>query len=514
MSRLTARNFTGYSKRFSYSPTHYDIELDLDPRRQRILVCAAMTLLIKQNSRNLFVLLTDKCRLDSINYLGLGLPNKASPAGHGLNLLSIALPIRPEVGERIVVSFNYSLPVTVWDSSLELVPEDNWYPFSPLAGKYTSTVSVTGEEALRVLGPGDYSGVKPAGTRACHRWVADASFSGIHVVAGNFLKTSRATAPPLEVAYPRRLLNQAKAIANYCEELLPFLAETLGPAPFPSLGVVLTENPEPKISSSYYLSSVSNGALERLKDTYEGKSRYVHQYQELAENLAQHWLREHLPAPAPQEQWYLEGLAAYVSWLAVEAKYGGTWRQELMLSARERLLGSPNITLCQGADVAWGGRPQWVTDSAAWLYWVCQGLIGDAFLPALRECLACHSEVAPAAAEFFADLGKLTGHDLPPLYKAWCQSRNRLQLGISAGQNTQQVAGNWQFSFRLIDSGRFYWPYPVELELTLADGSKLRQQLPIQKEPHFLETKSPVRLLVLDPGHKLLNWAGVDEFTI
>ena len=514
MSRLTARNFTGYCKRFSYSITHYDIDLNLNPRRRRIQADAAITLSPSQRTRNLCFLLADCCSLDRINYLGIALPCKISPAGPGLNLLAAVLPIQAEAGEKIVVNIIYSWEVPAWGGSLDLPPDSHWYPFSPLPQRYTCTLNVITDESTRVLGPGEFKGLKPAGTRVCSQWAADIPFWGIHMAAGDFLKTARPTQPPLEVAYPRKLLNQAKAIANYCEELMGFLAETLGPAPFPSLLIILTDHPEPLVRTSFYMSSISAGALEELKEENPGKDRYIHQYKLLAQNLAHHWLKDHLAVSHPRERWCLEGLAEYISWLAVEAKYGKSRREKFMGQARESILAAPKISLCKGANIARGQLPQWVVDKAAWMMRICHCLAGEEFLPGIRENLALCQGTAPAPAEFFLSLGKLAGSDFTQVYKYWCQSRNQLRIEIAEGRNFQGEDGQWQLVFNLVNSGRLKWPYPVEIAMALADGSSQRHSLRIQKEPHLIGTDSLVQSLTIDPQMTLLNWADANEYKL
>mgnify|MGYP000850248377 FL=1 len=515
MSRLTARNFTGFCKRFSYSIAHYDIDLNLNPRRRKIQADVSIALAAARPTRKLCFLLADSCSLDRIKYLGIALPIKISPACPGLNLLSAVLPIRAEAGEKIVVNIIYSWEVPDQGGrSLQLPPDTHWYPFSPLPQNYTCTLNVITDESMRVLGPGEFRGVKPAGTRVCNQWTSDIPFRGIHMAAGDFLRTARPTEPPLEVAYPRKYLNQAKAIANYCEELMGFLAEKLGPAPFPSLNTVLTDNPQPLVSSSFYMTSISAGALEQLKEENPGKDRYVRQYKLLAQSLAHHWLKDNLAVSHPRERWCLEGLAEYISWLAVEAKYGKAIREKFLLEARERILAAPKISLCKGANIAGGQLPQWVVDKAGWMLWICHCLAGEAFLPSIRENLALCRGTAPAPAEFFLSLGKIAGCDFSQVYKAWCQSKNQLRIEVAAARNFQAEDGQWQLVFNLINSGPLKWPYPVEVAMDLTDGASQRHCLLIQKEPHLIGTDSLVQSLTVDPDMTLLNWADANVYKL
>ena len=510
MSKLSSRDFNSYCKRFSYSIAHYDINLSLNSYQHKIIADVAVALFPIQSSNTLCFFLAEDCELDRIDYLGISLPHKISTASNGLNLLTVTLPIRPEAGEKIAVNIIYSFDTPPGQESLELSPQAFWYPSSPLPSKYTCSLNVIADESVRVLGPGKFIGTKAAGTKVSNQWVAETPFRGIHVVAGPFLKTTRSSAPPLEVSYPRRLLNQAKAVANYSEELLEFFGETLGPAPFPSLGIILTENAEPKVSSSFFLSTLSHGLFQQLKEEVLGRERYIHQYKLLAQNLARHWLEEHLAVPHPRERWYLKGLAEYSSWLAVEAKYGKSYREKFMVEARKCILDTPKPLLYQRINVF---RGQFTLDRAAWLFWICQGLAGESFLPALNETLASITDVAPTAGEFFLALGKHAGSDFSQVFKSWTQPGNQLRLEAVDGQNQKVGDKHWQFGFKLANHGRLHWPYPVPIDLGLEDGSKQRLQLPIQKEPHLLDIKSPVQTLTIDPDLSLLNWSSANEYT-
>ena len=503
MSRLRACSFTHYCKRFSYSITNYEINLTLNPRWRKTQANVSVTLTAAQRTRKLFFLLADSCSLDRINYLGLALPTKISYACPGLNLISAVLPIQAEAGEKFVVTLLYS-----WDTaakSLDLSPDDHWYPFSPLPDKYTCTLNVVADESMRVLGPGEFRGVRNAGTRVSNQWVSDLPFRGIHMAAGDMLKTSRPSEPPLEISYPRRFLNQARSIANYCEELLVFLSEKLGPAPFPSLAIVINENPEPRITSSFYITSISAGILEQLKEGNPGKEKYSRQYNLLAESLAHHWLKDHVAVTHPRDSLCLEGLAKYISWQAVEAKYGKAIREDFMLAARENILAAPRISLRRCVNIAGGSLPPWAADKAGWLMRICHCLTGEAFFPLIRENLALSMETGPT--EFFLNLGKMSGKDFSQFYKTWCKSRKQLRIQITEAVYSQDEEGKWQLAFKLINSGRLKWPYPVEITLDLADGASQRHNLNIQKEPHLIATDAKIETLIIDPDMTLLNWA-------
>lgn len=514
MSRLSAHNFSCYYKRFSYSIAHYDIALILNPRRHEIQADVSVVLTPLQRTRDICFLLADNCTVDRIDFLGIALPHKSRPASPGLNLIIATLPIWAETTEKLVVNLLYSWVEPSWSTSLELSPHSHWYPFSPTPQRYTCALDVVVSDSVRVLGPGEFRGTKPAGTKVSHRWVSDTTFWGIHMVAGEFLKTTRETEPPLEIDYPRKLLNQAKAVADNCEELMGFLAESLGPAPFPVQTVVLTDVSEPLVRSSFYMTSISDGILKQIKEENPGKERYIYQYKLLAQCLAHHWLKDNLTVPHSRERWCLEGLAEYFSWLAIEEKYGKASREKIMAQARERILATPRLSLQKGANIIEGNLPQWVVDKGSWIMRMCHCLTGEKFLHSIQENLALCQGASPKAAEFFLSLGILAGKDISQFYKSWCLSREQLQIGITGVDKFQEENGQWQLAFNLVNNGRLKWPHPVELEIALANGNKERHSLFIQPEPQIIHTDSPVQSLTVDPNMCLLNWAGKNKYYI
>lgn len=506
--------FFGYDKRFSYSIAHYDIVLTLNPRLRKIRADASVVLTPQLRTKEISFLLADKCTVDRIDFLGIALPYKAKPSRPGLNLITAILPLRAEATEKLVVNVIYTWEEPSWNSSLNLSPDTHWYPFSPTPQRYTCALDVIVSESVRVLGPGEFMGTKPAGTKVSQRWVSNTPFWGIHVLAGEFLKTTRETQPPLEIDYPRKLLNQAKTVADNCEELMGFLSENLGPAPFPLLTVALTDDAEPLVRSSFYMTCISNGTLMQIKEEHPGRERYMYQYKLLAQCLAHHWLKDNLTVPHARERWCLEGMAEYFSWLAVEAKYGKASRENIMTRAREGVLASPRMSLEKGANIVDGNLPQWVVDKASWIMRMCHCLAGEKFFHSIQENLALCQGASPEAEEFFLSMGKLAGIDLSQFYKSWCLSREELHIGITGVDKFHKEDGGWQLAFTLANKGGLKWPYPVKLEIELADGNKERHSLRIQPEPHIIHTDSPAQSLTVDPDMCLLNWSETKKYYI
>ena len=57
----------------------------------------------------------------------------------------------------------------------------------------------------------------------------------------------------------------------------------------------------------------------------------------------------------------------------------------------------------------------------------------------------------------------------------------------------------WQTLFNLVNDGKLDWPHPVELKLALAGGDSRIVRLPLQQEPHLLESPSRWEAITVDP---------------
>lgn len=508
MSWLAAKRYFSFCKRFTYAIQNYDIELDLDPRRRSYKASVSLTLTVKKNTRQFCFLLSDHCTLHSINYLGLALTHSVKPAYPERNLITAVLPRQADAGERLVLSFIYSGSVPVQEGkSIELPPSKYWYPHSPCPQNYTCTLKVITPDLIRIVASGNFVREQPADTRTLTQWSATEPFRGIHILAGDFIKTTRETQPVFDIYYPRHYMNQGKTVADACEILLDFFTEKLGPAPASSGIVVLTDNPGPETNSSYFLTSISGGILEEIKEYITSRERTMRLFLICARELAHRWLKYNLTTAHPRYLWYLDGLAEYLSWLAVEQEYGKGAREELMREARSEVLAGPKVSI---QSVAYGVKqdfPRWLVCKGSWILRTAHCLAPDKFLPALADIYTQCQNAAPAPEDFFLTLGNLTATDLIQLYKEWVNSDRQLRAEILAARTFRDDKGHCQLVFNLVNSGKLAWPHPIDIKMELSDGSSQVQSFAIQREPHLISTPAKIVRLTVDPEMKLLNWA-------
>ncbi|MGI6366004.1 MAG: hypothetical protein ACOX2G_09845 [Bacillota bacterium] len=517
MTWLAAKWYSRFSKKFTYTVQNYELELTIDPRRYTYSATASITMTVTKNTNQFYFLLSDQCALHSVTYLGLALPHTVKQLYPGLNLIKATLPRKADEGEKLVMAFIYRSKFSVPPGeAMELAPGMNWYPFSPLPQAYTCKLNVVAPESFRIVGVGKLSKEQPTDTRMLSQWKATIPFRGLHMLAGDFLKTSRDTQPQLDVYYPRKFMNQGKFAADNCEKLLAYFTAILGPAPTPSIAVVLTDNSQPGINTSLYLTSIYAGSLEQLREYDSAKERNMRMFLLTAREMARRWLKESLALAHPSQVWYLDGLAEYLSWLALEEEYGPSVREQVMLEARELVLAEAKKPI---ATEAFGVKEEfapWLVAKAAWLMRAAHCLAGEAFLPSLQEyyAQASQSQYAPSPAEFFRIMGSTTRTDMDQLYREWVQDNSELRIVISEGRTFQDDEGNWQLLFNLENQGKLKWPHPVEIKLDLADGNSETRNLYIEKDPHLIRTAAKIVTVTVDPELKFLNWAQEKIYTM
>ena len=508
MSWLAAKRYPGFCKKFNYTIRNYDIELKIDPRRRNYKSNASLTLTADKNSRQFCFLLSDQCGLDSVNYLGIPLSHTVKPAHPGLNLITATLPRKADVGEKLVIAFIYTGTIPAHDgSSIELSPDNHWYPFSLVPQSYKSTLNIITPDSMRIVASGQFIREQPADTRVLTQWAVTSPARGIHMLAGEFSKTSRDTQPPLDVYYPRSLMNQGRTVANHGQKIQDFLSAKLGPAPALWGTIILTDDPQPATNSSFYLSSIKSGVIDQIKEYKSSRDRNMRMYHIIAGIMAQRWLKHHLVLAHPRELWYLDGLAEYLSWLALEEEYDVPTREALMLEARERVIARSQESVQGGAEGISRQFPPWLISKASWIIRVAHCLAGEKFLPALQEFYTQCPNPAPTPEGFFRLLGQLTATDMVQVFQEWADSAKQLRAEIQDARTFQDNLGQWQLVFNLVNTGKLNWPYPIDIKMELADGTAQTEALIIQRNPHLITSAAKITKLTVDPEMKFLNWA-------
>lgn len=513
MSRFAAILYTYLCKKFSYAIKNYEIEISLAPRRRLFQVISSLTLTADKNTPKFCFLLSSTCVLESVNYLGLPLHYRVKPTLSGLNLITVHLPRKAASGEKLDLAFYYTTEIpSTGSETIELHPKQHWYPYSPLPQKYTANLKIITPQQMRIIASGKFVRENPADTRVMVQWSAQTPFRGIHIIMGDFIKTAREGNPTLDTYYPRPLMNQGRAIADFGQSAITYLKETIGQAPADNGAIVLTDNLEYITQSSHFLTSISKGVINELKEM-NSKERSIQLFQITARELAHRWLRHNLPTPQPQHSWYLVGLAEYLSWLMVEGEFGISARESLMLKARAEVLASTISIESQASGAEKSNYPSWLVAKASWIFRAIHSLSRDSFIPVIQEFYNNCPGQAPSPQDFFEALPLLSTEDRKQIYKEWVSSNRQLRAEISNARSFQDQEGKWQLVFSLINKGQLNWPHPVDIQVHLSDGTVQLHRLKIRQEPHLIITDVRVDRLHIDPDLKVLNWSDTNSYS-
>jgi hypothetical protein len=489
--------------------THYEAGLDFWPRSNRLTCRVHISIIAISPSDSYSFLLGEKYQLENVSYLGIPVKTSLRSSGKGLKSIAIRLPRKSTPGEKFTLLFVYSGPLPWYPgqaSNWELAPQDYWYPFIASEQSYTARLRITTPEPVKICASGRETGSNRQDTRYRTSWTMETPGKGLHVVAGDYYRAQRESGP-VTILYPRAWMNQAKVLQNHWDKLAELLPSFCPPLETPASYLIITSQEEVRHDSSRYITCLSSGLLEEVKQIGSVQARSQRLFVILARQLAQRTLKARLPVANPAHAWYLEGLAQYAAWSMAENLSGKKVKDQLLLEARELALSAPKPLVDSGSELSLD-FPTWVAARGAWLMQMVHSLIQDKFFPGIQELLGGDGYIQEPS-DFFAALGKYAGVDLLSLYREMATTTNNLAAQVEDARYFTDGSGQWQLVFTLSNRGRLRWPHPVEVVIKLNDGSLQTHRLPLQKEPHLLITPLQVTDIFVDPQLTLLNQGSV-----
>ena len=493
------------SKKSQHSIPHYDIQVDINARTMQYSASAHVNIVPSNSTTAISLLLNQKCKVSAVNYLGLPLTySTRTKRQEDLQQITCHLPRRIRAGEKLILHMLYTGPLTNCTRQVvQLAPQDFWYPFTP-GQSYTSSIKVTLPAAVKVVASGEMVEEKQANTRFQSTWEGRNPASGLHVLAGKF---NRSQQDNLAVYYPKQLLNQARAVKKYGPVISQLLDNLLGPAAVSANYVVLTEENIASCTSSYItiLSQAEMADIERESESPVQRNQAL--FFTLAQKLARQRLRCQLSTSVPAETWYLEALAQYCSWLTLEDQYGEKEKIKVMLAARQLVIEDPPPPLNKMSGGIGCIFPENAIAKATWIHHMVHNLLGDGFFPAVRQCLESHIESAPSTRDFFQEIGRANQFDMAGFFREWVEKSLPLKLVVEEPRTFLDDDGVWQLVFLLANKGKLRWPLPVDITLTLEDGSTEQHSRTVSAEPYLFSTHSRVVRIEVDKKHRILNWA-------
>ncbi len=487
-----------------HSIIHYDIQVDINARTMQYSANAHVSIVPASSTAAISLLLNQKCRVSAVNYLGLPLTyNTRAHRQKGLQQVTCRLPRRIRAGEKLVIHMLYTGPISnCTPEVIQLAPQDFWYPFTP-GQSYTSSIKVTMPAATKVVASGELVEEKQANTRFQSTWEGRAPACGLHVLTGRF---SRSQQDNLAVYYPKQFLNQSRAVIKYGPVINQLLDGLLGPAAVCCNYVVLSQENITSCTSSY-ITTLGNDEMTLIGDHESPVQRTQALFFVLAREMARQRLRCQLATSVPSETWYLEGLAQYCSWLALEEQYGQEEKLKVMLAARDLVVEDPPPPLARMTGGIACMFPENTLAKAAWIHHMTHNLLGEGFFPAVQQSLTEKGKAAPSPREFFREIGQTNQFSMDGFYREWVETSPRLELVVEEPRTFLDDDNRWQLVFLLSNKGKLRWPLPVDITLTMEDGSTEEHSIKVSAEPYLFSTDSRVIRVEVDRHNRILNWA-------
>lgn len=497
---------------FKYSVKDYAIQVDVNPKTAKYHANVHITLYPDKSTTSVSFFLHKQCTVAAVNYLGLPLPfqQRRSRRQQEIQTVSAKLPRRIRQGEKLVIHIIYNgLLRNSTREVIQLAPEDFWYPFAP-GHQYTSSVKISLPDSARIAASGIPEEEKSVNTRFQSHWLSSTPTRGLHIIAGQFNHSKQQA---ITAYYPRPLLNQARMVSRQGPVINQLYDDLLGITSIPHTHVVLTDSEIASCTSSYTV-AIGPGQLDRSRCQKNPGQRTLVFFAHLARELARKRLRCHLATTVPAQTWYLEGLAQYCSWLAVEQEFGKEQKMRMMLAARQSVLND-----APGALASLGGGfgcrfPASALAKAAWIMHMVHQLVGEGFFPAVRECQERHQGIVPAPRDFFLCIGEETSTDLSSFYREWVETAPKLELVLNNPRTFLDDQGQWQLLFCLVNRGKLKWPLPVDIHLTMEDGKVEHHAICVREKPYLFSTPAKVVTAVVDRNHHLLNWAEQNSYNL
>ena len=327
--------------------------------------------------------------------------------------------------------------------------------------------------------------------------------------------------------------DKVRALATYVPEILSHFERRFGPYPYPRL--VLVEHP-----NQVGVAMAADGILflpkwffERVNLTVEGMlSRYGRFV--LAHELAHQWWGVGVGVDLDAENWLSEGLAQYaaISWYEQEfGPEGGNVfqfeREGLGEALAESMVGFVNLrehfTELPYMAVAFDGFDEAVVkplaevdyaqasgvrlyDKGYMVFRALAHLVGEElFDEVLREVAARFRAGTLTVQGLKEVVEERAGQDLTPFFQHWVWGNARADYGIERVTRRKTESG-YETTVHLYREGEGF--LPVEVEVRGPDEETMTQVWPPgegQYELLVFETPFPVREVVLDPGHYVLD---------
>ncbi|GCE77283.1 M1 family metallopeptidase [Cellulomonas biazotea] len=288
----------------------------------------------------------------------------------------------------------------------------SWFPCHDTpADKAAFRVEVTTEAGYDVVCNGELTSRTARSSRV--RWVYEQAEPTAPYLAtvqvGRYERLVTATGPvPQRASVPARLVDAFRHDFGRQAQMMALFVDRFGPYPFPSYGVVVTDD---ALEIPLEASGLSVFGANHV-DGRRGSERLV------AHELAHQWFGNSLTARRWHDIWLHEGFACYAEWLWSQES-GGRSADAQARTAHARLAALPQDLVVgdPGPDLMFDDRLY--KRGALTLHAVRLTVGDDAFFALLRAWTQRHAHGSVSTPELVALGAEVTGQPLGALLDAW-----------------------------------------------------------------------------------------------
>lgn len=488
---------------------HHELRIALEPEEFAARFVDDVTIRLTKRTDVLYMTLGADYALDQVT----------TPDGetlrHGRHFLNLGalpfviyridLPRREAQGTELSLRFSYHIsPDTATytfpylsDRLFFTVIPMFWYPQMPTEGYFTATVHL--EEApdgLTMIGEG-----RPVEGSDGRTWTTVKKVPGFGVVIGDFEPVQQQVAG--RDVYSWHLPHQpghAAEVGRRAAEAAAILEEFLGPLPLERFDVVALPWGFGGSISQYSLFIYDEMNVEIPLESDVMRTYLA------AHETAHKWIGFTAGTQVLGTTWISEGLSDYLAYLAVEGIHGKEGLREVIAAraveplaadaGRKRALSAIEVT-----DEDVGVAMQ----KGALVFRALHRRMGDeAFFTMLRTFIDEYTLGYATSRQFTDLLEREGGNTLRRFVSDWINGNQELDYALE-GVKVEGTAVGERVAFTVVSQARLVEPGPVEVEVTLSDGSvhMLQAELGTAVISEFVR---PVVRIVVDPDYWTPDW--------
>jgi aminopeptidase N len=519
----------------TWRPLHYDVNLTFDDQLSQ-LASARTDIKVEVLAPSIDKVDLDFGEMPVDSVLVGGTTAKFERTSERLNVL---LPAAAARGNKLDITVNYhGRPKygLVFDKDADGKPSatgDNWpdrvhYWIPSLdhpSAKATVSFNIAAPQRFEVIANGEF--IRLIGNAAVSHWTfneAKAIPPYCMIVAVN--EGAIINSPDKEVTnllynVPHRDAEYAPKGFSPAAPALAFYSQTVAPYPYEKLALIVgaTQFGGMENSSAIVFPSNVFGQRSTEAGATPGRSTAISRRfgiptrieSVVAHEIAHQWFGDSVTESTWADLWLSEGFATYFAGLFIEKYDGEDAFRDYMRDAAKRYF---NFEKQASFPIHDTETPKLMSllnpnnyEKGAWVLHMLRSQLGDkAFFEGLRDYYNSHKEANASTEDLRSALEKSSGKDLKGFFARWVYGSGHPiyrveRVALGAGGNSMSA-----ITLRQVQPGEAFLD-PVTLEITTADGRKLRQTItPKSKsESAQIGVNLAVKDIQIDPDDNLLK---------